>query len=142
VPFDATSLANVDACGLLDAATIATVPGLEAAEPDPGFAGWECDWESPTSDSVVDIYYDRNQGLDEDGGTRTQVAGRDAVVEPDEDVGGCDVSIAHRSYLDPRGDRSEELLNVEVEQPGYQGDLCALATSVSAAAVERLPAAP
>lgn len=141
VPFDPTSLANVDACGLLDAATVATVPGLETAEPDPGFAGWECDWESPSTDAVIDIYYDRNQGLDGDG-TRTRIAGRDAVVEPDEDVGGCDVTVLHRSYLDPRASPSDELLNVEVEEPGYPGDLCALATAVAAAAVERLPAAP
>ncbi|GAA5114597.1 hypothetical protein GCM10023320_12070 [Pseudonocardia adelaidensis] len=142
VPFDPTSLAAVDACGLLDAATVATVPGLEAAQPDPGFAGWECDWESPKPGSTIDIYYDRNDGLDEDGGTRTQIAGHDAVVDADEDVSGCDVAILHRPYLDPRGDPSDELLNVEVEQVGYQGDICALATAVATVAVERLPATP
>ena len=142
VPFDPTSLATVDACGLLDAATVATVPGLETAEPNPGLAGWECDWKSPTSDAVVDIYYDRHQGLDEDDGTRTQIAGRDAVVDPDEDAAGCDVTVLHRSYLDRRGAPSDELLNVEVEGVPGVGDVCALTTAVATVAVERLPAAP
>jgi hypothetical protein len=140
-PFDPSSLAVVDACGLLDAATIATVPGLETAEPDRGFAGWECDWDSPTGGSGITIQYDRNQGLDDDEGSRTQIAGRDAVVQPDDDVNECDVSVLHRSYLDPRGDPSDELLNVEVEA-GQEVDRCGLAVAVATVAVERLPAAP
>jgi hypothetical protein len=140
VPFDPTSLAVVDACGLLDAATVATVPGLETAEPDQGFAGWDCDWETPAPGSAITIYYDRNQGLDDDGGSRTRIAGRDAVVRLDDDASQCDVSVLHRSYLDPRGDPSDELLNVEVEVE-QEVDRCALAIAVAMVAVERLPAA-
>jgi len=139
-PFDPASLAVVDACGLLDAATVASVPGLETAEPVRGFAGWDCDWDSPTGESGITIYYDRNQGLDDEG-SRTQIAGRDAVVQPDDEVDECDVSILHRPYLDPRGDPSDELLNVDVEAEQV-ADRCGLAVAVATVAVERLPAAP
>jgi eukaryotic-like serine/threonine-protein kinase len=142
VPFDPTSLAVVDACGLLDAATVATVPGLETAEPDRDFAGWRCDWQSPTSRSAIQIYYDRHQGLDDDMGTPTRIAGHDAAVERDEDGSGCDVTVLHRSYADPRGDQSDELLNVEVDQPEPVADPCVQAIAVATVAVGRLPATP
>jgi tRNA A-37 threonylcarbamoyl transferase component Bud32 len=51
-PFDPQSLAMVDACGLLDRAAVAKVPGLETVDPDPGFAGWYCDWEKDRKSGV------------------------------------------------------------------------------------------
>jgi eukaryotic-like serine/threonine-protein kinase len=142
VPFDPTSLAVVDACRLLDPATVATVPGLETADPDRGFAGWECAWDTPTIEAAIDVRYDHNAGLDEDMGVRTRIVGRDAAVEADGDGFECDVTILHRSYIDQFGNPYSELMEVEVRQSRPVADPCPQAVAIATVAVERLPAAP
>jgi eukaryotic-like serine/threonine-protein kinase len=142
VPFDPASLAVVDSCGLLDPATVATVPGLETADPDPGFAEWECTWDTRTTEAAIEIRYDHNTGLDEDMGVRTRIAGRDAAVESEGDGLECDVTILHRTYIDQFGNPYSELMDVEVRQPEPVADPCPQAVAVATVAVERLPAAP
>jgi eukaryotic-like serine/threonine-protein kinase len=142
-PFDPGSLALVDACGLLDAATIATVPGLETAEPDPGFGGWYCDWELLNIPASVVVTYDRNRGgLGRDAGNRIRIAGRDAAARADQDGAGCDVTVLHRPYTDRRGYPSGEMLSVKVDQAARVRDPCVLGIAIATVAVERLPAAP
>jgi eukaryotic-like serine/threonine-protein kinase len=153
-PFDPGSLATVDACGLLDRATVATVPGLETVDPDPGFAGWDCDWENLTTGASVVVAYDRNRGgIGRNAGNRVQIEGHEAAARKDEDGAGCDVQILHRPYTDKRGYPSAELLIVKVDlaappppapgaAPARLPDPCARAVAVATAAVKRLPAAP
>jgi eukaryotic-like serine/threonine-protein kinase len=141
-PFDTRSLAMVDACGLLDRATVAKVPGLETVDPDPGFAGWYCDWENVATGASIVITYDRDEGIKPDAGKAVRIAGRDAATRPDVDGAGCDVTILHRPYTDPDGKPGDELLIVKVDQPVRVPDPCALGVTVATAAVERLPAAP
>jgi serine/threonine-protein kinase len=152
-PFDPGSLAMVDACGLLDAATVATVPGLETVDPDPGFAGWDCDWENLTTGASIEVSYDRNRGgLGRDAGNPTRIVGRDGAARPDADGAGCDVRVVHRPYTDRRGYPSGELLIVKVDQaapvpapgagPARLPDPCVRGVAIATAAVERLPAAP
>ncbi|MGH8966471.1 MAG: hypothetical protein ACRDXB_14260, partial [Actinomycetes bacterium] len=140
-PFEPGSLATVDACGLLDTAAVAKVPGLEAATPDPGFAGWDCDWENPASGASVVVSYDRNRGTSRDG-AKKQIAGHEATSRKDEDGNGCDVSVVHRSYTDRRGYPASELLTVKVDQAVPVPDPCVLGVEVATVAAERLPAAP
>jgi hypothetical protein len=141
-PFDPGSLAVVDACGLLDVAAVATVPGLEAAEPDPGFAGWYCDWELLNTTASVVVTYDRNRGISRNTGNRVQIAGREAAARVDEDGAGCDVIVPHRAYTDKRGYPSNELLIVKVDQAVRVADPCRRGVAIATVAVERLPPAP
>jgi hypothetical protein len=142
-PFAPGSLATVDACGLLDAATVATVPGLETAEPDPGFAGWYCDWELLNTPASVVVTYDRNRGgIGRDTGNPMRIAGRDAAARADQDGAGCDVTVLHRPYTDRRGYPSGEMLSVKVDQAARVRDPCVLAIAVATVAVQRLPATP
>ncbi|WP_142061487.1 protein kinase domain-containing protein [Pseudonocardia kunmingensis] len=141
-PFDARSLAVVDACALLDPAAVAKVPGLETVSPDPGFAGWDCDWENVATGASIVIDYDRDEGLSPDAGNRMELAGRDAATRPDEDRAGCDVTILHRPYTEPGGKPRVELLLVKVDHPAPIPDPCAQAVAVAEVAVNRLPAAP
>jgi hypothetical protein len=140
--FDPGSLAVVDACGLLDPAIVRTVAGLETAEPDPGFAGWYCDWELLNTTASVVVTYDRNRGISRNAGNRIQVAGREAASRADADGVGCDVTVRHRSYTDQRGYPSDELLIVKVDQAQRVANPCTRAVAIATAAVERLPAAP
>ncbi len=140
-PFELGSLATVDACGLLDRAAVATVPGLETVDPDPGIAGWDCDWENVTTGASVEVTYDRNRGgIGRDAGNRMQVAGREAAARKDADGAGCDVTVVHRPYTDKRGYPSAELLVVKVDQAVPVPDPCAKGIAVATAAVKRLPA--
>jgi hypothetical protein len=143
-PFDPGSLALVDACGLLDPATVATVPGLETVEPDPGFSGWYCDWENVATGASIVVTYDRNRGgLGRNAGNPVKIAGRDATTRVDADGAGCDVTVLHRPYTDKRGYPAAELLSVKVDQPGARvANPCARAVAIATVAVERLPPAP
>jgi eukaryotic-like serine/threonine-protein kinase len=139
--FEPESLAMVNACGLLDAATVATVPGLETVEPDPGVAGWDCDWENLTTGASVGVSYDRNRGgIGRGAGNQMRIAGRDAAARADADGAGCDVTVMHRPYTDKRGYPSAELLIVKVDQAGPVADPCARGIAIATVAVERLRA--
>jgi hypothetical protein len=140
--FDPGSLATVDACGLLDRAAVATVPGLETVDPDPGVAGWDCDWENVTTGASVELTYDRNRGgIGRNAGNKMQVAGHEAAARKDDDGGGCDVTVVHRPYTDKRGYPSAELLVVKVDLAPPVPDPCAKGIAVATAAVKRLPPA-
>src|SRR5262249_19687210 len=41
------SLASLNACSLLGASALGKVPGIVAGQREPGFAGWDCSWDSP-----------------------------------------------------------------------------------------------
>lgn len=140
VPFPATSLASVDACSLVDPATVATVPGLAAADPDPGYGGWECEWDLRDSDAEIVVRYDRDRRLLQGAGDPVRVGDRDAAVDRS-DEGECDVTMLHRRYLAPDGKISGELLVVEVTVPAPGLDPCAPALGAATAAVAKLPGA-
>jgi hypothetical protein len=141
-PFDPASLAMVDACGLLDAATVATVPGLESVDPDPGVAGWDCDWENLTTGASVEVTYDRNRGgIGRNAGNPMRIAGRDAAARKNADGDWCEVQILHRPYTDRRGYPSAELLIVKVDQAAPVADPCAPGVAIAKVAVAHLPGA-
>jgi hypothetical protein len=47
-PLPANSLAQQDACALLNAKALNIVPGIDASDPDVGFGRWNCEWHSTT----------------------------------------------------------------------------------------------
>jgi hypothetical protein len=147
-PFPDWSLAHVDACGLLDAATTSAVLG-RAKEPDRGFSGWNCTWEHDPR--TITVEFSREwpiEGDDEVPGDRIQVGNRKAVIAPV--PGGhpeCAVKVVHRFYtpalpvLNGTEPNREEIAVVSVEDTTAAGGdaLCATARSLAEVLVRRLP---
>ncbi|MBE8520435.1 protein kinase [Amycolatopsis sp. H6(2020)] len=146
-PLPQSSLAHVDACGLLDDATTTAVLG-RSTPPDRAFGGWGCTWEHDPR--TLSVEYSREWPIEADEdvpGDRIRVGNRNAVVAPVR--GGhpeCAVKVVHRSYTPAlpvlRGTPSnrEEIAVVSVEDTSAaSGDaLCATARSLAEALVRRL----
>ncbi|MFT7874324.1 DUF3558 domain-containing protein, partial [Amycolatopsis sp. A24] len=147
-PLPESSLARVDACGLLDEATTTGVLG-RVTPPDRAFGGWGCTWEHDPR--TITIEYSREWPIEEDDevpGARIRIGNRTAVVAPV--PGGnpeCSVKVVHRSYTPAapmtRGtpqDR-EEVAAVAIEDTTAAGGdaLCATARSLAEELVRRLP---
>jgi hypothetical protein len=148
--FDAASLARVDACTLVDDATLrqAVGPGYPT---DRYFANWACSWGEDTKS--IDLYYDRQWPLAEDppsDQTRTTLHGHDAYVDPHDkdDRDGCGVTIVYRTYtpklapLDGTPVHRDEVVLVDYTDASRKGDLeaiCATAKTVAAAVAAKLP---
>ncbi|QXJ22292.1 serine/threonine protein kinase [Actinomadura graeca] len=141
-PLPAESLGHYDACRLLDGKALDTVPGIDAAEPDVGFAGWDCEWHSTTQDIQVKLRFDRGAPLTAEDGDPTRLRGLRAYVAPDgEGDGTCLVRVAYRTYPDQDGDEAIEMLYLVVQGEPSTRRLCAMATALADAATARLPAA-
>jgi hypothetical protein len=140
-PFDAASLARVDACALLDGDALAAVPGIDTADADRRFAGWECRWRSSTEPISVLLLFGHDQPPTAEDGRLVRIGGRDAVVKPGGyREGGCLVRVVHRPYLDADGNRAVELLLLDVSSPQPPEQLCGPATALAEAAAAALPA--
>lgn len=136
--FPAGSLANVDACGLLDPATVATVPTLENSIPEPGFGGWECSWDGAGSDAAVEIRFDRNNEFPDNAGAAMTIGAARAASDPAADRTWCEITVQHREYVGPGGDEGFELMVVEVDQPAPVPDPCVAGIQVAAVAASTL----
>ncbi|WP_026360140.1 serine/threonine-protein kinase [Amycolatopsis nigrescens] len=140
VPIDPRSLANANACGLLDNTALAKIPGVDANHPDIGFGGWDCGWSSTTSDVSVKLRFDRHQPLTASDGRPMRLAGRDAFIEPEGDGDDtCVARIVHRPYTDDDGKRAVELAFLVVSGPQPSEWRCTLATDLAKAAAGALP---
>jgi hypothetical protein len=135
---DPRSLANVDACGLITAADLATEPAYAGVSPTPGFARWRCRWQSPAGD--VQVIFDKTDPDSAQEGTRTAVAGRQVYVVPD-GYGDftCAARIFHLRYQDDNGDAYVELALVVVEGGASMTELCRVASTFATPVAERLP---
>ncbi|MFB4271701.1 protein kinase [Nonomuraea sp. GTA35] len=140
--FPAESLAQQDACTLLDARALEVVPGIDAADPDRGYGGWDCEWGSTTSDTRLDLTFDRGEPPDAAGGTSTRLNGRPAYVRPvGEGEETCLVQVVHRTYPDVHGRTAAETLRILVGGSRPTERLCRMATHLADAATARLPRA-
>ncbi|TDW19154.1 serine/threonine protein kinase [Kribbella kalugense] len=140
-PLPATSLAQVDACTLLDKKALAVIPGV-GPHPDTSFGNWSCGWDGTTSDLSVDLYFDRNQPLDSSDGQPITVGGRSAFLSNENDgPKTCAVVIVYRTYVDPNGQDAVELVTMSVGGSAKPASLCGLATKLAQAAVLKLPKA-
>lgn len=135
---DRRSLANVDACGLLDASALAAVPTYTGAVPEPGFANWRCRW--PSADGSVQVIFDRDDPDSMREGTPVEIGGREVYVVPN-GYGEftCAARIFHLGYEDDIGDPRVELVLVVAEGGAAMTDLCQVASTFATPVVRRLP---
>lgn len=134
-PLDATSpLAGIDACSLLGAADVATVPGTRSPGA-PGFGRWSCSWGRPTHLSVFVNYY-RGQPPTPGGPTTVDIAGRTAATAPA--VAQCRVEFVQRRYTGSLGERAD-LVQVTVYGAAGNDSVCAQATALATTAARTLP---
>lgn len=140
--FPAGSLAQQDACTLLHARALEIVPGIDAAHPDRGYGGWDCEWESTTSDIWLDLTFDRGRPPDAAGGTSTRLNGLPAYIRPAaEGDETCLVQVVYRTYTDVRSQTAAETLLLLVGGSRPTERLCRMATHLAGAATARLPRA-
>lgn len=140
-PADTASLARVDACSLVDNATLSQFPGIDARRPEIGFGDWECRWKSTTIPATLLVVFDRGGTLTTDDGRPTRFGGREAFIK----AGGygarsCVARIVHRPFANADTTRGFELLLVVVLGPLPSDELCRLVTGIAGPAAANLPA--
>lgn len=135
----AESLANKDACALLDNATVSRAVGPGPIVPIPSFADWRCDWDYTMGPILVKVIFDRTSAEDL-GGPQIRIGRYSAIVQPqgysDTD---CLVSLVYRSYVDQTGVQTDEMVLVDVDnkdKPPQQ--LCGPAQRLAATVAQRL----
>ena len=139
---DPRSLANADACSLLQPADLATVAAFADAEPDAGFANWDCRWQDSDGDASVRVLFDRGDLANAKEGTRLDLSGHAAYLR-EEGYGAdtCAARVFHREYRNDAGDELVEMALVIVEGDHPMADLCVLAGAFARPVAARLPAA-
>ncbi|GAA1016633.1 hypothetical protein Aple_085680 [Acrocarpospora pleiomorpha] len=136
VPFPANSLANIDACALLDDAALSVIPGISAHDPERDFANWGCEWRSTTANAGVDLEFSQDDDLT-DNGQPTRLGGRRSYVAPEDRT--CVVHMEHRSYTDAVGEPTIEVVMVTVDGPQPNKALCDTAEALATAVAKKLP---
>jgi hypothetical protein len=134
------SLANLNACSLLDADELKRLPGVQFDNEDHGFGSWNCDWSSDgDGDREVEIRFTRDSSLDSDDGTVVNVAGTKSYYQPnDEEDDSCTVRTPHRVYTDSVGERTVEILQLIVYAPESSKQLCDSAAEFAAVVVKNI----
>jgi eukaryotic-like serine/threonine-protein kinase len=137
----ARSLGNLDACALLDPAALARVRGIDGVHPEAGFGRWDCHWHSRTGDTAIQLRFDRNGPLTAADGHPKRLGGHPAYITPGGDGHGtCLAQVVHRTYPDPNGSTTAEIVFLVVSGSGSGRRLCDRAEALAAVAAARLPA--
>ncbi|MFI7125222.1 serine/threonine-protein kinase [Nonomuraea sp. NPDC050153] len=137
-PLPETSLAQRYACALLSGKSLEAVPGIDATDPDVGFGGWDCEWDSTTSDTWVDLSYDRGRPPNAEDGTVTRMNGYRAFVRPDREDRTCELEVIFRAYADQNGQTAVEKVLLVVGGSRPVGRLCGMATALARSATAEL----
>ncbi|MGW4485208.1 serine/threonine-protein kinase [Amycolatopsis sp. NPDC004368] len=142
-PVPAGSLAKVDACALLDSATLGSGAGVTApVQVVPGYGNWTCDGDSSASSRAVTVIFDRDQPPDGDSGQLVRVSGHDAYLATDDFADDtCQALLVYRRYTDAQGEAAVEQIKVVVHGDPPSEGLCAPATSLAGDVVSKLPQA-
>ncbi|WP_413797524.1 serine/threonine-protein kinase [Streptomyces iranensis] len=137
----ASSLLRGHACRLLETDELKRVAGVRAADRDPGFGDWQCEWTDGSGDAGVKVVFNRDNQFTTDDGQRAVIAGRRSSVSPNEwDDDSCLVRVLHRSYRNSLGDDTVEFMSLNVYGPGSTEKLCKTAKALAATATKKLPA--
>ncbi|MGW3568962.1 serine/threonine-protein kinase [Streptomyces sp. NPDC000941] len=135
----AGSLAQQDACGLLDGRALEVVPGIDARDPDVGFGRWTCDWASTTNRMTVRLVFDQGVLSIPDNARFTELAGHDAVVMPEyEGDGSCTVDVFNRPHRSSDGGPTERLRLVVGGARAKDRPSCETATDLARSATAAL----
>lgn len=142
--FEASSVANLDACDLLTSDEVRAALG-DTPPPEPGFADWSCAWGG--DEKEIWLTFRREWPLADDPlpGTRTRIGGRVAYVSDDDDM--CHVAFAERRYTpaaaSPDGSPTErdEVIDISLVDPDIDDPekLCPAVTKLAKGLVSRLP---
>ncbi|GAA2788018.1 serine/threonine-protein kinase [Crossiella cryophila] len=131
----ADSLRGLDACALLTRAELA--PLIGAAEADPGFGGWDCEWVRGRREVMIE--FDRRPPLAEKkGGRRIDLgAGVEGLLDPDKEA--CEAVVPHRSLSDSGGHPMLEVVRLYLRDAAPGETLCPQVTELARAVAGRLP---
>jgi eukaryotic-like serine/threonine-protein kinase len=138
------SLAGIDACTLVDEATLRTIPGLEPDKRIRTEGTWSCEWgDDPqvADPPVVSIVMDR--GVLPTGDAAT-IAGRAATVDStysDSEGITCRIALTQRSYQSIYDEPRIEVLlvSVRLNVAALPDAQCAVARTIAEAAAAKLP---
>jgi hypothetical protein len=139
-PLPPDSLAYKDACTLLTAPALEIIPGIDADDPDIGYGNWDCSWDSTTSNTYVQVYFDRGQPKTAADGTPTQLGGHRAYIAPPDYEGDNTalVWVVHRSFTGVNDQDEIETVNVVVGGSRTDQQLRSMATELATAAAKQL----
>jgi serine/threonine protein kinase len=137
--FDVDSLANVNACDLLDDQALSRIPGMDPANRKAGFGDWECTWRGLSGKRLLFVRFSQGEPENDVGSRTTRFGKYGATITP-KNIGDCDVNVIYRTYPDVDNKWKFEQLLVTVyggAQPVDQ--VCAMATEIATAAAANLP---
>jgi hypothetical protein len=139
-PLPAASLAHKDACTLLTAHALEVVPGVNADDPDIGFGHWDCSWGSTTSNTYVDLRFDRGEPLTAADGTPTRLGGHRAFIAPPNEEGDDTalVTVVQGTYTGQNGEQQVETMELVVGGSRSAAQLRTMATELAASAASQL----
>jgi hypothetical protein len=138
-PFDADSLARVDACSLVDRAALRAVPGVDP-EPSVAFGRWICEWTGRAATMDATVFFNQNTPLTAEDGRLVELAGHQVFVQPDEDgEQECRAHVVHRPVHLDNGDDIEEIATVSIDGDEPTAKLCAAAQQVARSVATHLP---
>ncbi|MBO0849400.1 MAG: serine/threonine protein kinase [Pseudonocardia sp.] len=134
-------LANSDACTVVDPTNLATVPGLDPNFRSPGFGNWTCAWGQARRGSPRIFLYFRLESaqISSNYGDATTIAGHlgwTKLVAGANNPRKC-VAVAVTRPA-PTAIGATELIEVDVEAPEPDPELCAHATGLASAAIPKL----
>lgn len=132
VPLAKASLANLEACSLLDPRVLDAAPGIAGSTRKQGFAGWACRWDSKSASSYVDLLFDQGVPLDASDGQPTRPHGLLAYVQSDDDgTGTCVAQLVYRQYTDSTGQTTQDRVRLTYGGDGPQSQLCGSVTRLA-----------
>ncbi|MGH3763025.1 hypothetical protein, partial [Actinophytocola sp.] len=137
-PFDADSLARVDACTLLDRAALRAIPGLDP-EPSADFGRWICEWSGRAATMDATVFFNQNTPLTAEDGEYVELAGHDVFLEPDEDGEECRAHVVHRTVRLDNGEDIDEIASLAIAGEAPTGRLCSIARNMARSVATNLP---
>ncbi|WP_051579427.1 serine/threonine-protein kinase [Pseudonocardia acaciae] len=132
-------ISSYDACGIVDPALLATVPGLDPQVRYPGFGNWSCTWgKNDKGRTKAHVSFRLDDARPGSYGDATTIAGRRAwtkLVPGDNNPQKC-IAIA---VLRPAATATSatELVQANVDGPLPPAELCARATDLTSALVAK-----
>lgn len=140
---EADSLANQNACALLEEDDVASAPGVDGDDVHPAFGGQSCDWGGALiSEPGVYVGFSRQDPptVSEPGDEVVEIAGRSGVrstSEADEfgdSLPSCEVELVYENDIG-----HAEVLTVTVRGEGDPVGSCPLVDELAEKALDRLP---